>query len=375
MGSSFRDGSVMSFDGRNTLETNLSDLAELQGINLSDAPHKQETVVFVGIFIRGWGHFITDSMRLLWFLRTQEYAERFSECKLVYFPGFKFKLQGNYRKMFEILGIDCSRLIPVTELTRYDAVVIPDESFFTPNNGVRFFTQEYIETINLVRDYALANAKPVKSTKVYYSHRKVARNRSVGEDKLEKYFASKGYAVVYPEELSFDEQLNLLANCESFASTIGSCSYNMIFLRDNTEVILIPRHNYLSGASYQSAMEQVHALNITHIDSTFSIFAFTQGGPFLYFISSNLRKYFHDEDTESIVNASDFWKYLRLSFGLSFSRSFGMIARGDCPSEYKYYVSIAAEYFGKLFSQAKQSWPHRFRIWIQKKLHRGPFRR
>ena len=56
------------------------------------------------------------------------------------------------------------------------------------------------------------------------------------------YFKSKGYEIIRHEQRAdFDEELNLLINAESFASPIGSCAHNSLFLRDGAEAILIPR--------------------------------------------------------------------------------------------------------------------------------------
>ncbi len=352
----------------NEASVNLSTTAQERGISISDAEHKHSTVVFVGALIKVWGHFITDSMRMLWFLRSKEYRENFADCPLVYFPVSGFEVKGNWLRMFEILGINTSLLTPVTELTRYDRIILPDECFFMTSDGTRYFTSEYVDIIDYVRDFAIAQTSPVKSRKLYYSYSNYGIGKpKTGENKLEKYFASKGYDIIYPEKLSLDEQLNLLINCESFASTVGSCSHNMLFLRDNTEIILIPRANYLTG--YQVAIDQVHKQNIHYIDSSFSFFASTDpwGGPFLYFISSNLRKYFHDDDTESIIYPSDFWKYLRSALGFQFNKYFGSSVYCNNPKAYMYYSTIAAEYFGKL---VKMSWPYRFRQWLKKLLKR-----
>ena len=357
----------------NSQNINLSSLAEKCGMSVSEAVHKHETVIFIGMGRKVWGHFITDSMRLLWFLRSKEYRENFANCPLILFDSKYFELKGNWLRMFEILGINTSLVTPITELTKYDKIILPDECFFF-SEGAYHFTSEYIEITDAVRNFAIAHSKPAHAKKIYYSCTKLRGGTSTayGEDKLEKYFISKGYEIIYPEKLSLDEQLNALVHCESFASTIGSCSHNSIFLRDNTEVILIPRANYLT--EYQLAIDQVHQQNIHYIDSSFSIFDNERPplGPFLYFISSSLRKYFHDEDTESIVYLSDFWKYMLYVLGFKTSRKFGMldfgvIDKADNPEPYKYYSVVAAEYFGKL---VKTSWPYRIRQRFKKLLRR-----
>lgn len=303
-----------------------------------------QRAVYIGTLLAIWGHFITDGMRLVWFLRSKEYAEKFSGCPVIYFPEHKTELQKNHKRLLEILGIDFSKLTPITQLTKYKEIILPDECFFPVKNEqfpvpIRFFTPEYVEMADALRNFAAEHATPMKSDKVYFSYSRYKNGRSIGEDKLEKYFASKGYEIVYPETLTFDEQLNVLANTNSFASTVGSISHNMIFLKDGAEVILIPRICLING--YQTTLDQVHRLRIYYVDSSFSIFwGKYSREPCLYFVSSKLREFFRDEDTSCIVDASDFRRYKRLSYS------------ADNPDSYKYYSNAAAEYFGKLFASS-----------------------
>ena len=109
---------------------------------------------------------------------------------------------------------------------------MPDESFFV-ENGEKIFTNEYRETIDRVKNFALKNQTP-SAKKIYFFYGR----KQIGEERLAEYFRSKGYEFISPERLTLDEQLNILINAESFASTLGSCSHNSIFLREGTEVIL-----------------------------------------------------------------------------------------------------------------------------------------
>lgn len=317
----------------------LSDIARERSIDLSRVPHKNQRVIFAGTLLSVWGHFITDCTRLLWFLRSQERAEKFSDCPVIYLSDPDFAMKGNYKRFLELMGIDTSVFVPVTELTFFEEVILPDECFFAHVDGPRFFTREYAGMIDAVRNCTATNARPSASEKVYFSYSQHKNGKVFGEDKLEKYFATKGYRIIHPQTLTLDEQLNVLANARSFASTVGSCSHNVIFLPEGAEVILIPRVQALN--EYQLALNNVRRFNVYYVDSSFSIFARTQGtGSLLYFISSKLREFFHDEDTQCIVSASDFRRY---------SHSF---AKADNPDAYRYYSAVAAEYFGKLFAMS-----------------------
>lgn len=204
--------------------------------------------------------------------------------------GYDLERQQNFRRLLEILDVDVDRLQPITHPTQFENIILPDESIFHDDGQIKF-TAEYRETIDRVRDFALKNQTPTSAKKVYYFH----GTTQFGEERIAEYFRSKGYAIFSPEKLTLDEQLNLLINAESFASTLGSCSHNSIFLRDNTEVIFIPRAANRFTV-YQSTLNQIYPLNLNYVDSTMSVFNELHD-MFCYIISRQLKEFFGDEFT------------------------------------------------------------------------------
>lgn len=248
------------------------------------------TVIYLGLFYPIWGHFITEGLRYFWFLSSETFKRSFKDCPLVYVPYEKkwyLERMKNFRQPAELLGADMNNLVPLDRPVRFENVIMPDESFFTAETG-RCFTAEYRETIERLKDFALKNRTPVSSKKIYYFY---GRNQ-IGEERLAEYFHAKGYAIVQPEKLSLDEQLNLLINAESFASTLGSCAHNSVFLRGGTEAIFIPRAAN-RFTDYQQTIDQVAGLNANYVDSSLSIFE-TFNGPYCFIISPQLKKFFGD---------------------------------------------------------------------------------
>ncbi len=158
--------------------------------------------------------------------------------------------------------------------------------------------------IDEIRDYGRKNKKETGYDKVYFTASQWKTN-SYGEDKLEKYFSNKDFKVIAPEKYTFSEQLNILLNCKCFASTIGSCSHNSIFLENDASVILIPRANYLTG--YQMTVNTLWNQSITIVDCHLSVFVnkdFPWEGPFFYYVSQNLKDYFEDRS----INNRLYWR-------------------------------------------------------------------
>ena len=249
---------------------------------------ENKTVIYLGMFYPVWGHVLTGNLYRIWFLNSEVFKREFKNCPIVFISwrGRRLKRYPNFPRLLELLGVDVDKLQLIDQPTQFDKIILPDESMY--RDGYRKITAEYRETIDLIRDFALKNRTPTSSKKVYYFYGK----NQTGEERLAEYFKSKGYDIISPEKLSFDEQLNVMINADSFASTLGSCSHNSIFLRDNAETIFIPRA-VDTFTSYQPTLDAVHPLNANYIDSTLSVFN-ERHSAHCFIIGERLKKFFGD---------------------------------------------------------------------------------
>lgn len=283
-------GGIMDSEGKSIAGTHVS-----RGLETIYTPppqeliiHNSETVIYLGYFFPVWGHVITDNIRRVWFLKSELFKKEFKNCSLVYIPWYNSPLesQPNFRRLLEILEIDVDKLQPINQPTQFEKIILADESFFS--DRYRRFTAEYRETIDHIRHFALKKQTPTSSKKIYYFYGR----HQVGEERLATYFKLKGYEIIRPERLTLDEQLNILINCESFVSTLGSCAHNSIFLRDGTETIFIPRSKDFTG--YQETLNLVHPLNVNYVDSSLSVFNVTHDWE-CYIISEQLKRFFGED--------------------------------------------------------------------------------
>ncbi len=257
--------------------------------------YSDETVIYFFMLFPVWGHCITDNIRRIWFLKSDIFKSEFKDCRLVYISWHTHNLetQKDFRRLLEILEVDVDKFQLITQPTKFKKIILPDDCFGSPHNTFTGFTNEYREMIYSVRDFALKNRTPTPYKKIYFFHGKKGQ---FGEERLAEYFKSKGYEIIRPETLTLDEELNLLINCDSFASCYGSTVHNSLFLRDNTEVIVIPRIASLLNAPYQEMVNQVRSLNVTYIDSTLSIFGrWSATGPWFFIVSEQLKRFFGDK--------------------------------------------------------------------------------
>ncbi|MBQ9441574.1 MAG: glycosyltransferase family 61 protein [Selenomonadaceae bacterium] len=287
--------------------------------------YSPKTVIYLGMLVHVWGHCLTDNIKRIWFLKSNFFKENFKNCQIVYVKA-GVGIIPNFARLLKILGVEVEDFLEIEKPTRFKKIILPDESFFLDKgsaenydcaiegsrnnfngNDTAFFTQEYIQTIEQIRNFAQKNFSPLTQKKFFFYY----GGNQTGEGRLADYFSEKGYEMIEPEKFSLDEQLNILANCENFASVIGSISHNILFLKNHSQAILIPRRPAFLNI-YQQAIDQVHDLEIFYIDSAFSIFARSQSGTFCYILSEQLRKFFGDEITEKF-SQEDFYHFLTYS--------------------------------------------------------------
>jgi len=75
--------------------------------------------------------------------------------------------------------------------------------------------------------------------KVYISRRHVYNQRVENQDIVEQIFAENGYEIIYPETISFKDQLKIFSEAEFLAGVYGSGFTNIIFTNKNTKIICI----------------------------------------------------------------------------------------------------------------------------------------
>lgn len=299
-------------------DTSLHSLLEKPDyFDAENADYMDETVIYFGLIYNIWGHCLTDELSRAWYIKySQEYKERYTQCRIVCVSGDSKGFSSSFSDLLSILGIDTNKIKVITKPTKFSSIIIPDRCF-TCASGAYCFTEEYRRMVKEIRDYANTQATDLSFNKVYFTYNNYKKRITIGERKLEEYFKEKGYKIIAPEKYSFYEQLNILANCTHFASTIGSCSHNTMFLSDSANIILIPRADYLGG--YQQAIDELWNQNIVYVDSNLSV-AVSKSHPwtgsFFYYISQELLDVFNENYFPDAhywrKNFKDFKKYIKL---------------------------------------------------------------
>ena len=172
-----------------------------------------------------YGHFITDVLSKLWaypLLRDQGLKVLVSDTN-----------QWWIFKILEAYGLNVNDLFILKEPTSF-------ESVYVPTRAMQLY--EYASPLFFPIGFAIArvDVEPVEAgMKLYVTRRKQSRRRLVNEDAVEDLFRSHGYAIVVPEEVSIDRQIDLFKSATAVAGCSGSALYSVIYGRQIESLIVL----------------------------------------------------------------------------------------------------------------------------------------
>lgn len=238
-----------------------------------------ETVIYIGLFINHWGHFLVDGLSRLYG------ADKYKHLRIAYVGENNQCIRGNFLDLFSLLGINKDRLLLITKPTQFKKVIIPSPS----QEAGGFWTNEFKNIFNRVRD----NVNEIKKyDKIYLSRKYLpdSQRKEIGEAEIEKFFNNAGYKSIYPEQLSLREQISYIKGAKSVVCVGGTLAHNMLFAQDNTELIIISKTYLLNPNQFQ--INQIRSLKVIDIDCHLSFNPVSFGnGPFIIFKNENLRRF------------------------------------------------------------------------------------
>lgn len=181
-----------------------------------------------------YGHFITEGLSTFWIFETLP-AEEFD---YILFSPFVFGTQFPQYALqcLRAFGIDPDKIVIMGEdAMAFEDLVVPERLFRLNHSADPALAWVHRKIISQVDEVA----KPIE--RIYLSRRKISLKhltRVIANEVLvEKLFRQAGFAVNYPEELPFKNQLSLYANARVVAGPSGSAMHNSLFMRPGAILI------------------------------------------------------------------------------------------------------------------------------------------
>ena len=279
------------------------------------------TALYIGYFHYVWGHVITDNLKKVWALCSEDIIRDVDS--IVYITMDNRPLPGYVKELLNYAGVDFDKAEHITEPTMFDNVIVPDNSYLEV--GVdRLATDEYIQTIRLIKDTVNVKIsetpnllKPIENIlannpiNVYFTRTHLKGFRDIGEQRVERLIYKKGYIIIAPEEYSVLQQLYILMNCDELVTTEGSIAHNVVFCRPKTSVVILRKANYVN--QHQLVINEVADIDVIYIDANCSCFAKGHEGigPYYLCVTDGLKKYLHVDKSFGfpVILCPDFWLY------------------------------------------------------------------
>ena len=294
--------------------------------------HKR--VIYLGNVVNCFGHFFTDNLRKVWFLKTTQGKKLIEEGAEIVYTTDQAPLIPVAFEIWKMAGVDLSRARLIDKLTRFDVVYIPDNCFFEIE--AKLYTPEWAELVESIKENAI-KSRPYSSefgnsSRRVYLTRVGIDNRSkteIGEREIVKVFKRRGYEIVSPEKLSICEQICLMDGCSHLVATEGSVAHLSLFCKPKTEVVILCKANY--NNDYQNVINEYADLNVTYVESHKSVMASKEapwGGPFYLCVTKYLEQYIgHPILHVPYWLKPSYWKYSRNILYRSYLRTKKAIKR------------------------------------------------
>jgi capsular polysaccharide biosynthesis protein len=208
---------------------------------LSAAKPIDATCVYLGDLSRHFGHFLLESLARAWHLT------RCHPAPLVVFHGGAQTLAalGPFaHTIFRALDVDPSKVIMAHEDLRVRQLILPAAQYLNTVKG----SPGMCVVFDHLREKLLAS-QPARSRtpgKVYMTRRNLSptalaggeRRGFLNEHEAEDLFRRRGYEVVSPENLPFEEQVAIVANATHVAGLSGA-ALHLILLNSRPDTKLI----------------------------------------------------------------------------------------------------------------------------------------
>ena len=194
---------------------------------------RHESVVFGGVMFHHFGHALLETMSRLWY-----FAENPDEKRKVVFIEYYSPHEHSYdeTQMLELMGIGKDQIEVIKRPTRFDEVLVPDETIFALSGEYR---KEYIKAF----EFMAKNTTPASCKKVYFTRSRLDHPQriSMNEEYYEEFFKRRGYSVFAPEQLPLKEQISLAAGAEEFVGSCGTITHLLLFASPNVRATVLNR--------------------------------------------------------------------------------------------------------------------------------------
>lgn len=202
-------------------------------VNPADLVYDDECVIFGGVLIHHFGHFILECLGRLWFvLENRQLSYRIA-----------FLTEGDvcswFFAFFELLDIPKEKILLVEKPTRFRQIIVPEEAV----HSWHYYTDKYLLPYQYLRENADRVYRGDTAPNIFLTRGKLAETATVciNEEYFVQFFQQKGYVPVELEELPLAQQIYTISHARKIAAIMGSLTHWALFCQPDTEFLMLTR--------------------------------------------------------------------------------------------------------------------------------------
>lgn len=251
---------------------NLIGQSPSKSIFLDDVAVCEQPCLYFGPLIPHYGHFLVTSLARAWLAIQPNYHDLPLICHSDHDVLDHFK--GYMGVLVSALGLSASNFYAPTSDVRFTNLVIPSPAFVEE----KLVHPDFVEPMHRIGDALFSStSRHNNETPVWLSKSRMHKNsvaHVVNEDILEEMLADCGFDIIYPEQLSLPQQVELFSTRRHILGFAGSAFHNHIFSRNppkltcitlgdfvNSNLIMLDKINGVD-AKYYHAQDNFHKLEV-----------------------------------------------------------------------------------------------------------------
>ena len=127
-------GGVSLGDGRYVKDSTWTEWDDLTayGFNKSNVEYVDRTAIYIGVMMSIFGHTITDNLKKLWFLQSEEGKKLLEgETDVLCITYMAQTLSPQVFEILQYAGVDIKKLKVISKPTKYRTVYVPENSMIS----------------------------------------------------------------------------------------------------------------------------------------------------------------------------------------------------------------------------------------------------
>jgi hypothetical protein len=213
--------------------------------------------VFLGHWMNHYGHFITETASRFWSLLSHNDYDNY-----IFFPFIFGPIDtGRHDFQAEIcssLQIAPSKIRIIREPCRFEQIDVPEQAW-PINSPAKAIIREVYDRVVPIR------SRHADGSRVFLS-RRPALARLANAPEVEEVFSELGFRVIYPEDLSFRDQMRIFSSASVISGFAGSAMHNCVFCAPGTALIEVgdkrAPHGFTPMQMVANALGEVKASRI-----------------------------------------------------------------------------------------------------------------